>query len=523
MTPLAQALSSALLHFIWQGIAMGFLLWIALFLLRRSSADVRYFVSCGALVLLALAPGVTALSLYEPRAAASLSWKTLSDPMTGQTKDIAAPAASALRLEEWILPAWGAGVALFALRLMWCWGHTSALRRTGAPAEDAFVAMVSRAAERIGVKRRVRVLMSSLAEVPSVVGWIRPVLLLPVSVATGISAEQLEALIAHELAHVRRHDYLVNLAQAVMETVLFYHPVVWWVSSRIRYERELCCDDAAVAALGDRATYARALARLEEVRLVRPSLAMGATRGPLYHRIERLLEGNGFQQGPSRLICAAGLLIGVACFAINMGWAESWQSPQRNSDFVTTESFFPLPPTSPVLVMPPMEFIVPTPAIPPIPPTPPLTPVYMFGEGVPMVFATLQTAAQRIDVPWILFLGNRVIVNGSSTDEAEAQAARQSAGNGDALWFRVGGKAYFTQDKAILDRMEEARQRRDSVDFREELSRNLAEKFAARFAQDAQRTEEIRARLEEAARRFSSGVPDVLREAVESGKAQPVK
>src|SRR5205823_480846 len=108
-------------------------------------------------------------------------------------------------------------------------------------ADSALRAKVAEVAARMRLNRAVRVLISSIAQGPSAIGWIRPVILLPATTVLGLTPEQLEAVIAHELAHIRRHDYLVNLLQMLVETVLFYHPAVWWVSSRIRHERELCC------------------------------------------------------------------------------------------------------------------------------------------------------------------------------------------------------------------------------------------------------------------------------------------
>src|SRR6185436_11585192 len=131
---------------------------------------------------------------------------------------------------------------------------------------------------------------------PAVVGWLRPVVLIPASAVIGLSAAQLEAVIVHELAHIRRFDALANLLQMAVETALFYHPAVWWISRRIRVEREHCCDDVAVATSGDALGYAKALASLEEWRALpspaESSLALAATGGVLKHRISRLLGLN---------------------------------------------------------------------------------------------------------------------------------------------------------------------------------------------------------------------------------------
>jgi beta-lactamase regulating signal transducer with metallopeptidase domain len=129
---------------------------------------------------------------------------------------------------------------------------------------------------------------SALVEVPMVVGWLRPVILLPASALSGLSPDQLEAILAHELAHVHRHDYLVNAFQNLVETLMFYHPAVWWISRCIREEREHCCDDLVVRVCGDRVIYVRALVALEEARGL-PRLALAATGGSLLHRVRRLL------------------------------------------------------------------------------------------------------------------------------------------------------------------------------------------------------------------------------------------
>jgi hypothetical protein len=144
-------------------------------------------------------------------------------------------------------------------------------------------------AHRFGIDRPVRVFESTLVRVPAVVGCLRPVILLPASVIMGLAPSYLDAVLAHELAHVRRHDYIVNVLQSLVETLLFYHPAVWWCSRQIRIEREHCCDDMVVEAGGDRVGYAAALAQLEELRGLQPMLSLHASGGRLLDRIRRLL------------------------------------------------------------------------------------------------------------------------------------------------------------------------------------------------------------------------------------------
>jgi hypothetical protein len=172
-------------------------------------------------------------------------------------------------------------------------------------------------ARRLSLRREVRFVESLVLQVPAAIGWLRPVVLIPSSALTGIQPDLLEAVLLHELAHIRRHDYLVNLLQTVVETLGFFHPAVWWVSRQIRLERENCCDDAAVTALGDTPRFARALVRLEEIRQQPPELALAGTGGILMQRVTRLLagpspQGNGLVPGVALATLLVALLIPLA-------------------------------------------------------------------------------------------------------------------------------------------------------------------------------------------------------------------
>ncbi len=127
-------------------------------------------------------------------------------------------------------------------------------------------------------------------DVPTVVGWLRPAILLPIAALASLTPDQVEAILAHELAHIRRHDYAVNVLQTLAETLLFYHPAVWWISKRIRVEREHCCDDIAIEICGDPIGYAQALAELESWRTSSATMALAATGGSLLDRVRRILR-----------------------------------------------------------------------------------------------------------------------------------------------------------------------------------------------------------------------------------------
>ena len=147
----------------------------------------------------------------------------------------------------------------------------------------------TRIATQLGVSRPIRFVQSTLVKVPTVIGFFKPVVLLPVAATTGLTMVQIEQILAHEIAHIRRHDYLVNVAQAMVETLFFFHPGVWWISAQIRVERENCCDDLAVAKLGDRLTYVAALMSLEDLRAAAQP-ALSANGASLITRASRLLQ-----------------------------------------------------------------------------------------------------------------------------------------------------------------------------------------------------------------------------------------
>ena len=150
-------------------------------------------------------------------------------------------------------------------------------RLAQAPAAE-IADLFERLRQRLRFSRPVRLLESAAVATPMVVGAIWPVVLLPLGIVGGLTPSQLEAVLAHELAHIRRHDYLVGLIQSLLETLMFYHPAVWWISGRIRQECEVCCDEWTLAACPDRRGYAIALARAAEWAGDKRSFAVAAER-----------------------------------------------------------------------------------------------------------------------------------------------------------------------------------------------------------------------------------------------------
>jgi len=344
--PFAQSLGWALIHFVWQGALIAALYLIASVLLRKSTSATRYAAGCVALLLMLIAPVATTLARYwsSERAQLAVVVEPAVAPRTeitaAQSSDIrlgaarrsdieSAPALQTSSLTQWagdqlrryiplMLALWLAGVLFLSLRFA---GGLVMVRRLKRAERSAALGLwedkLADLCRRLRLSRPVRLCESALVEVPTVIGSLKPVILLPASALTGLTANQLEALLAHELAHIRRYDYLVNIFQTGVETLLFYHPAVWWVSAQIRQEREHCCDDLAVAACGDVLVYARALTALEQMRVSAPQLAVGASGGSLLVRIERLLRGrvpvlNGIESWLPSLIAVAAIAIILA-------------------------------------------------------------------------------------------------------------------------------------------------------------------------------------------------------------------
>jgi len=356
---LVEQLGWVLVHSVWELALIALVTLVLARVMRRASARARYAMLLVALAAMTLSPLATLLALPWPQPAPAVlapgGWTTVVTPegtafsiQVGPTltfpdahgfpESRALPAAPPApepgttkpprlweaitgewsRFEQaiaprldWIVGLWCLGVCLFALRPAIGLREIGRLRRMGvSPVADNIAAVLGDLARRMGLARRVAILESARVKVPLVVGHLRPLILLPVSLVSQMPVAQLEAILAHELAHVCRHDYLVNLWQTLVETVLFYHPAVWWLSRRVREERENCCDDLAVAVVENRVEYGRALLAVAELQAHPAALALGARGGSLPARIARLFPGQrGSHAIDSGNLVVSGLLL----------------------------------------------------------------------------------------------------------------------------------------------------------------------------------------------------------------------
>lgn len=287
---LVNSIGWTLVHFLWQGALIGGAAAIALAVMRNAKAEHRYIVACTALLLCLLWPALElAGRLGDTAQTAVLAEGFTSSAMESslyQNKNVIALLAPNLLL---IVGVWALCALVLTLRmamgLLWV-GKVA--KRTGGHRQ--WQARLDQLAERMGVSRSVRLRVVDGLDSPITAGWWRPVVLVPASLISGMPADLLEALLAHEMAHIRRLDYLVNLGQNVVETLLFYHPAVWWISGRIRNEREQIADELAARTLGEPRRLALALSELEKIQFSTHHLAQAANGGDLMLRIKKLLR-----------------------------------------------------------------------------------------------------------------------------------------------------------------------------------------------------------------------------------------
>ena len=318
-------LGRTLLHFLWQGLLIAALQPVLLAVLRDARSDLRYLVRGALLGLMALAPLVT-------------FWVLVAEPPLPPAASLAVGSAAAADSIPsswgWVVLAWALGASCFGLRTALGWLRLRRLcAASGTPLPSRFQHVFTRLTTELGVRARAVVVDSAAVAVPVVVGYLKPVVLVPVQVLTGLDSKQIELVLAHELAHVRRADYLANLIQSFVESLLFFHPAVWWVSSGIRVEREFCCDDLAVAVAGNELSLARALTELEAWQAPPTPIAVSTLGGSLMHRIQRLVGAEA--RRPERTYSlgriAAAFIVPLTLGAAAFGWPHVEAVTQQGS------------------------------------------------------------------------------------------------------------------------------------------------------------------------------------------------
>ncbi|MHC4246429.1 MAG: M56 family metallopeptidase, partial [Planctomycetota bacterium] len=334
---LFQALGLTVLHMLWIGTVIGGLAFVWLRSNPNADPRTRYACVVSGLMALLLATGVTFAFLASATPASTI---VQTDAIVAATADVNRSSGEvlvrprnvdteAIGLERtptvMIACAWLAGIALMSVRLFRQWVGVRRLRIIGVsePSRE-WTEMFDALKSKIGVRSRVSMLVSDIVDAPMVVGWLRPLVLVPATAFTSLTPDQLQTVLAHELQHIARRDHLVNMLQAFIEVLLFFHPVTWWLSRQIRVERENCCDDSALLVTGSPRTFAEALLALESLRANHDkndsTHLLTATGGLLMHRISRLFGSNQPRSlnagwgavSACTLLAVAGLTFGTA-------------------------------------------------------------------------------------------------------------------------------------------------------------------------------------------------------------------
>jgi bla regulator protein BlaR1 len=347
-SPAAQALGWALIHSLWQGL-LCFLLGLAMlrFIPIRHSA-LRYATSVGVMGVMLLCSLVTLGIVYTPALPGAVGADSFFK-LAGYTQS-GVQASSPLRAmltatSSWLgahmgvfSALWLMGAMLFVLRIVSGYWYMRIVRRSADSVGAYWQQRVDDLAAKLNIRSFVEVAESSLITAPLVMGYLKPVILVPVGMFSGLTTDQLEAVFVHELLHIRRGDYLVNLAQTILEAVYFFNPFAWMMSAAIRREREHCCDDGVLSNHGNAMAYVQALAMLEEVKLSRTGVALSLAedKNQLLKRIKRIMEKSvNHYSSSDRLVPAVLLIIGLMCaswLTIQSRDRKAMEGYQRNNN-----------------------------------------------------------------------------------------------------------------------------------------------------------------------------------------------
>jgi TonB family protein len=324
----SEALAWTLVHFLWQGMLVGLLYGIA----RRLASDVRwqYRFALAALVLLLALPAATFYAeITTPQTTtvagveAAASAAPAGNPAIAATGAVTAGDAVDPAWTNVLVAFWLIGALLIAARLFGDWRLIRTAIREGAQPPEALSALLKEQLRRIGISRPVRMVLTARITTPGVYGLIRPVVLLPVALALGMPRDQLETLLIHELAHIRRADFIGNLLAIAARTLFYFHPIVHWICRDLERSRETLCDDLVVGLDVDRIKYARALSTAEEFRQQVPAPLLTATGGVLTWRVHRILalDTDTRKKGDR-----APLFLAIAAIAVSIAGLNSMTS-----------------------------------------------------------------------------------------------------------------------------------------------------------------------------------------------------
>jgi bla regulator protein blaR1 len=352
---LTHALGWALINSLWQAFLIAAFVMIFLRWIPSRRSQLRYGIACTGLALTVLMSISTFVYVKRTSSQEVARHSFVFQNTVIEREKIQETIFSLRELSEWvqtalqanmsiILFAWCLGAMLFILRMISGWWYISRLQTEAIPITGEWNARLQHLAQHLHINRLVRLAQSARIHTPLVIGFLKPIVLIPSGMISGLSVEQIETIFIHELAHIRRHDYLINLIQSFVEALFFFNPFVWIISGIIRREREYCCDDV-VLTKGNPIAYAHALTRLEEERLSKAmfTLALAENKNQLLNRIKRIMEKSAKNySGRDRLIPALLLVIGLICASWLTIQTDRSHTPQKKILLASDTSRKPL-------------------------------------------------------------------------------------------------------------------------------------------------------------------------------------
>lgn len=471
------AIGWALLQFVWQGLLIGAAAAFVLWLCRDARPQARYVVVCAALALclalpaLSIAAALLTASRGDAMALAGAMDLAALSRITFDTAPITSWQARLDAQLPWLVTLWAIGAGALALRMALGLAWVHRVGRSSPDITDAhWQARLTQLASRMGLSRHVSLRVAAALDSPVAAGWWRPMVLVPTALVARMPPDLLEALLAHELAHIRRHDYLVNLAQSAVEALLFYHPVVWWLSRRIRVEREQIADDLAAQALGEPRRLALALQELDRFQFAHPQLALAANGGQLMSRIQRLIRPHGRTLNWHTLTWRMALpILGltVACVTV---YAQGMAPAARPVTVVAAAPATPAIPAVPVVAA--------VASVPAVRVAPSVAAVATVGATTrinvthPRSFQ-VNTDGDGDGYALVHADDEGMNFSGNTRDLSDVEKLRAKI-DGDFLWFRRDGKSYVIRDPALVAQADAAWKPMEPVSAKmEALSRQM--------------------------------------------------
>lgn len=356
--PWATALGWTVLHSLWQAAALAILLVMILRLSPKLSAIWRYRLAYSMLLTVFALAAFNFYQLYDPGhdLVTPTGWKTEGTfpvEFVGSTRWEG--------VQDWIVAYldnhlsaivgfWFVGFAFFGIRLFGGLTYIHRLRYRGIePLDPVWQERLNRLTAQLNLRSKVKLQASNLVKVPAVIGILKPIILLPVGLVNRLEVEEVEAILIHELGHIWRQDFLLNIIQSIIEVLFYFNPAVWWISALIRIERENCCDDMAVELCGNSLLYAKSLMQLQTDEAKSPTLAMTLVgkKMPLLKRVQRILAPtHNHSSAMEKLMITLLLLIGLSCMSLSKQAATAEAVPQPQPDpssFVIIQEPSPVP------------------------------------------------------------------------------------------------------------------------------------------------------------------------------------